>query len=116
MQNDNPDYLHAMRYSYKIPDDAYFRESYGDGYPLWLIEERFREKSSQNHFKIVGRLIWTLLRLARTYELSPIDRLPLASLIEALNIILGTKPLKSKTVAQHNETYLVWPRPQEMVD
>jgi hypothetical protein len=106
MKGDNPDYLHAMRYFYKIPDDAYFRESYGDGYPLWLIEEKFREKSNQNHFKIVGHLTWTLLRLARTYEISPIDRLPLASLTEALDIILGKTPLKSKSRTEHNETYL----------
>jgi len=106
MNGTNSDYLHAMRYFYKIPDDAYFRESYGEGYPLWLIEERFREKRNQNHFKIVGYLIWTLLRLARTYELSPIDRLPLASLTEALNIILGKTPLKSKAGTQQTETYL----------
>jgi len=85
--------LSAMQLMFKIPEDRFFRTHYGEGYPLWLIEKSFDEKVT--HFKIVGQLVWTLLRLAKTYEVS-ILRNSQASLKEAIEIIVGKMPLKSK--------------------
>lgn len=104
-RGENPDLLYAMKYFFKIPDDGFFREHYGECYPLWLIDEKFSEKSALNHFQIVGRLVWTLLRLARTYELS-FYREHRASLTEAVSIILGKAPLKGKKAKQGKTAYL----------
>jgi hypothetical protein len=105
IRQENPDRLYAMKYFLKIPDDGFFREHYGECYPLWLIDEKFAEKSALNHFQIVGRLVWTLLRLARTYELS-FYREHRASLTEAVSIILGNAPLKGKKAKQGKTVYL----------
>jgi len=104
-RQENPDRLHAMKYFFRIPDDGFFRKHYGECYPLWLIDEKFCEKSALNHFQIVGRLVWTLLRLARTYELSFYGE-HRASLTEAVSIILGNAPLKGKKAKQEKAIYL----------
>ena len=44
----------AMKYFFKIPDDGFFREHYGECYPLWLIDEKFCEKSALNHYNFVN--------------------------------------------------------------
>jgi|GEM_PF-1640988 len=105
IRQETSDHLHAMKYFFKIPDDGFFREHYGECYPIWLIDEKFSEKSALNHFQIVGRLVWTLLRLARTYELS-FYREHRASLTEAVSIILGKVPLKGKKAKQGKTVYL----------
>ncbi|MEI8295748.1 MAG: hypothetical protein WCG04_04420 [Alphaproteobacteria bacterium] len=89
--------LYVMRLLLKIPDDRFFRKHYADAYPLWLIEENFQQKV--NHFKVVGQLVWTLLRLAKTYEVS-FFKTSKASLKEAIEIIVGKMPLKSKPSEQ----------------
>jgi len=49
--------------------------------------------------------VWTLLRLATTYELS-FYREHRASLTEAVSIILGKTPLKGKKAKQEKTIYL----------
>jgi len=104
-RSENTALHNAMRYFFKIPDDAYFRKSYGECYPLWLIEEKFQEKISQNHFKIVSRLIWALLGLAKSYELSYYKEFR-ASTTEAVDLILRKAPLNGKAVGNESDTYL----------
>lgn len=96
--------LQAMKMLWGIPDDHYFRENQGEAYPVWFIEQELRQREKSNHFKIVSRLIWTLLRLAKTYEATPFKK-PQASLTEAIDIILGKSPLKRKKL-QKEEDYL----------
>ena len=105
LRQETPDRLYAMKYFFKIPEDGFFRKHYGECYPLWLIDEKFCEKSALNHFQIVGRLVWTLLRLAKTYELSFYQE-HRASLTEAVSIILGKVPLKGKKAKQEKAVYL----------
>lgn len=96
-RQERPEVLSAMQLIFKIPEDRFFRKHYSEGYPLWLVEETFQQKV--NHFKVVGQLVWTLLRLAKTYEVS-IFRNSQASLKEAIEIIVGKVPLKSKPSEQ----------------
>jgi len=95
-RQENPDLLSAMRFFFKIPDDGFFRKHYGDAYPIWLIQKEFQEKEASNHFRIVDRLVWTLLRLAKTYELSEYGE-PRASIKEAVQVVLGKTPLKTES-------------------
>lgn len=90
------DQLNAMKMIFKIPDDSYFKANYARSYPVWLIEERLSQEDRKKNFKIVEQLVWGLLRLAKTYELS-VFKEPRASINEAVEIILGDTPLKTKT-------------------
>ena len=54
----------------QIPPDSYFRENWNQAYPLWLLEKEWFEREATNHFKIVDRLVWTLLRLGAMYQLA----------------------------------------------
>jgi hypothetical protein len=89
--------LSAIRLIFEIPDDRFFSRNCEEMYPLWLIEKAFDEKVT--HFKIVGQLVWTLLRLAKTYKISAFNTLQ-ASLKEAIDIRVGKMPLKSKSGEQ----------------
>jgi hypothetical protein len=104
-RQENPDLLSAMRFFFKIPDDGFFRKHYGEAYPIWLIQREFQEKEASNYFRIVDRLVWTLLRLAKTYELSLFEE-PRASIKEAVGVILGKTPLKTKARKQEKVPYL----------
>ena len=95
--------LRAIRFLWKIPEDRVYRETYSDTYPIWLIERTFTERAVESHFQIVSRVVWTLLRLAQTYESVP-PRVFQASLKEAVEIILGKNPLKRKS--SHKTDYL----------
>jgi len=102
-QQENPDTLHGMKFFFKIPDDHVLRRAYGQCYPLWLIQQEWHAKETS--FKIVARLLETLLRLGRTYEAS-FFREPRASVNEAVDLILGKTPLKSKVGKGNKESYL----------
>ena len=103
-RQENRDSLYAMRALLKIPDDNFFRKHYGKAYPLWLIQEEFQKKEAY-HFRVVERLVWALLRLARTYEVSIIGQ-PRASIKEAVDLILRKTPLKTKARKREKEHYL----------
>ena len=92
--------LSDMKHIWQIPDDYSFRENQADHYPLWLVEYELQKREKENHFEIVNRLVWTLLRLARTYEVSPFGA-PEASLKKAIELILGKNPLKRKTSSKN---------------
>ena len=104
-KRENPELLHTMKLLLEIPDDSFFREHYAETYPLWLINDKLHQKETDNHFRIVARLVWTLLRIAATNEAS-IYREPRASLNEAIEMILGKTPLKTKAKALKKEPYL----------
>ena len=91
--NEDPEFLFAVRFLLKIPQESYFWKHYTEAYPSWLIREDFNRK--EKHFKIVDHLAWTLLRLFKTYELSyePESR---TSINESMTIIFGKTPLKTK--------------------
>jgi hypothetical protein len=103
-ENINPEDLRALRYFLKIPEDVFFREHYGEGYPLWLIKDDFKKRIEENHYRCVERLITTFLRLSETYKI--VIGEPRASLKEALETILGKTPLKAKSGNASNENYL----------
>lgn len=102
-QQENPDTLHGIKFFFKIPDDHKLRRNYGQCYPLWLIQQEWQAKETS--FRIVARLIETLLRLGQTYKAS-ILREPRTSVNEALDLILGKMPLKSKVRKGDKELYL----------
>ncbi len=91
---ESPEVLYAIKVILRIPEDHWFRENQCDLYPLWLFEQELHKKESSHHFKMVDRLVWTLLRLAQSYKLS-IFRESRASLKEAIERILGSAPLKT---------------------
>lgn len=92
----SPDQLNAMKMIFKIPDDSYFKAHYTESYPIWLIKERLNQEDRKKNFKIVEKLVWGLLRLAKTYELS-VYKEPRASINEAVEMIVGDIPLRTKT-------------------
>lgn len=100
-----PEKLYAMKLLLNIPDDNYFKLHYAQSYPIWLIQEKFQEESTRKNFKIVERLIWGLLRLGKTYELSMLNE-PRASINEAIALILGGMPLKTTAKKLEKEEYL----------
>lgn len=102
--NKDPDHLYAMKLLLNIPDDRFFKEHYTEAYPLWLIQETFKKKEEEKHFKIVHRLIWTTLRLGFTYELVIDDAR--TSLKEAIDRIVGSIPLKTKKKVLKKDDYL----------
>jgi hypothetical protein len=94
-RKETPDNLRAMRFLLKIPDEDFFKKHYSEAYPVWLIQEQLGQEDRQKSFKVVAQLIEALLRLARTYELS-LFKESRASITEALAMILGSAPLKTK--------------------
>ena len=96
--------LHAMRLLLQIPNDSSLTKKYTRAYPNWLIKEKLVKKEEKNHFKIVGRLVVTLIRLGMTYDMVLGESR--ASIKEAVDIILGDMPLKSKSSNQEKESYL----------
>ena len=93
-----PDHLRALRLILDLPSDGELRRHFPNAYPLWLIEQGLQDRATA--FKAVGQLVWTLLRLGRTHEL--LLREKQASLRQALEFILGDKPLKG--LRQTSET------------
>jgi hypothetical protein len=87
-----------MRHLLRIPEDSFLNRHCTQLYPLWLIEENF-QKQDQN-FKIVDRLVWTLLRLVESYAACGFGD-PCTSLKEALDVVLGKLPLQSKQKADY---------------
>jgi hypothetical protein len=90
-QTEDPELIAAMRHLLHIPEDSVLKRNCTQLYPLWLIEENF-QKQDQN-FKIVDRLVWTLLRLVESYAVCGFND-PCTSLKEALDMILGKLPLR----------------------
>ena len=98
-RNEASDKLHAMRFLFDIPETIFCRLHYTKGYPSWLIHEELRKREENNLFKSLEHLIWTLLRLAKTNEVSSFNT-PWASLKGAIQLILGDMPLKTKNGAK----------------
>lgn len=94
--------LLLARFFLNIPEDHFFRKISGDLYPLWLIQEGFQKSETVRHFKRVDQLVWTLLCLARTWEVSPLRSFQ-ASVEKALEIILGKGPLKTQQRKQEQK-------------
>jgi len=86
-------YLSKMKFLLEIPDDGYLVDTRGKAYGLRHIQKDFKEREDENHFKSIDHLVWTLLRLGETYE--PYIRIRKASITEAIEMILGTMPLKT---------------------
>lgn len=106
LQNkEDPELLYAMKVLWRIPDDRYFRERQGKAYPLWLIEQELERREDKYHFKMVSRIVWALLRLGKTYEVSIFGERQ-ASMKEAIEKILGPIPLKSKVMRLKPNDYL----------
>jgi len=98
---DVPEHPSAINLLLQIPEDASFKKHHNQAYPLWLINENFQKKLEENHYKIVDRLIETLLRLGATYE--TLWRTPSASMNEAFDVIFGKYPLKAKALQDNND-------------
>lgn len=94
-RNEASDKLHAMRFLFDIPETIFCRLHYTKGYPSWLIHKELQKQEKENLLKSIEHLIWTLLRLAKTYETSVLNT-PWASLNGAIQLILGDTPLKTK--------------------
>ena len=93
LNEEDSDLLYAIKVLLKVPDDHWFRENQRELYPLWVFEQEYQKREELYHFKMVDRLVGTLLRLAQTYEIS-IFRERRASLKEAIERILGQPLLK----------------------
>jgi hypothetical protein len=91
----DPDKLDAMKLILRIPDEKFFKTNFVNSYPIWLIRERFLREETQKNFIIVYQLIWTLIRLAKTYETSLYGS-NRGSIKEAITLLLGDMPLKAK--------------------
>lgn len=94
-RKEDKDKLHAMRFLFDIPETSFCRLHYKKSYPSWLIHQELRKRKEDNLFKSAEHLIWTLLRLAKTNEVSTF-RTPWASLKGATQLILGDTSLKVK--------------------
>lgn len=95
--------LSTMRFLFQIPDDHTLRRNHGQSYPLWLAGKEWQAKTID--LKAVASLIEALLRLGCTYEIGCGPH-PLASIREAIGLILGKVPLKSKKGKQGRDAYL----------
>lgn len=93
----DPTRLTAIRFLFQIPDDHTLRRNHGQSYPLWLIGKEWQAKELD--LKSVASLVKALLRLGRTYQTSGAYT-PQASIREAIALILGKMPLKSKAGKQ----------------
>jgi len=92
--------LLAFRHLLQIPDDQYIRRHLGIIHTPDFIQASFQKKAK--HFRIVDRLVWTLLRMGVTHLNSYYNQ-PWASLNEAVAIIIGNTPVKSKRREQEQE-------------
>jgi hypothetical protein len=97
--------LSALKHFLQIPDDRFLRRHLERIYAPDFIVGEFQKKEAANHFRIVDRLVWALLRLGATYKKARYYRKPFTSLNEAVGIILGAGPLKSKR-GEGKEAYL----------
>lgn len=100
---EDPDKLDAMKLILRIPDESFFKMDYVNSYPIWLIRERFLREDTQKNLAIVYQLIWTLIRLAKTYETSLYGS-NRGSIKEAISLLLGDMPLKAKTNKARKDT------------
>ena len=91
----SPAFCSAIKSLMEVPNEIYFRAHWNEAYPLWLIQKEFEKREEGNHFKIIDRLVWTLLRLGQTYKESPLSERQ-ASLTEAIELIVGDTPLKTE--------------------
>lgn len=91
--NNTLETLLAARFLLKIPEESYFAKHYTNAYPSWLIRESCSQKDVP--FKIVDHLMWTLLRLSKTHELS-VFHTAKTSIQEAIEWIFGKTPVKTK--------------------
>ena len=94
-QGKSSDEVEALNYIMALPEDGYFKAHWQTAYPIWLIEQEIQERAAQNHFSMIYQLVWTLIRLGKTHQVSFFKEYR-ASMKEALEIILGDMPLKSK--------------------
>lgn len=91
----DPYVLSALRHFLKIPEDRLLRRNLDHIYPPWLIQEKFQEKEAANHFRIVDQYVWALLRSGATHTACGYQH-PYTSFNEALEMVSGNGPLKSK--------------------
>lgn len=98
-RKEDSDKLYAMRFLFEIPETTFCRLNYTKGYPFWLIHKELDKREKDNLYKSIEHLIWTLLRLARTNEVSSFNT-PWASLKGAIQLILGDMPLQTKNGAK----------------
>jgi len=103
-EDQGEDDLDTIRLLLRIPDDRVLRRTRGKAYPLWLIQEELKKREEENHFKIVDRLMWVLLRQGATYQ--ELYKVRKGSLNEAVEMILGKTPLKTKVIELQNPDYL----------
>jgi hypothetical protein len=101
-ERDNFDQLMVIKSLLEIPDDPSLRKQRREVYPLWLIRKDLKQKDIQ--FKMVDRLGWSLLRLAKSNEVYFHDRN--AGVYEAIDLILGHMPLKSKANSLKKDDHL----------
>lgn len=96
--------IYGMKSLLKIPEDSAFRKHHEQAYPLWLTQEKLKEKSEEKSFKNMNQLVWALLRLSYTnYKCYSVFE---ASLNKAIKMIIGDIPLKTKAVTtQGNEEF-----------
>jgi hypothetical protein len=95
-----------MKIIFKIPDDSFFQDVITHKViPYGLLINRLNQEDRNKNFKIVEHLVWGLLRLARTYEISPLKG-SRASINEAVEMIVGSTPLKTKVKKLDQESPL----------
>jgi hypothetical protein len=87
--------LSVLRCFLQIPEDRFFRRHLNKLYTPDFVQDTFQKKEDAKHFQIIDQLVWALLGLRVTYETS-LFRERRASLREAIEIIIGNAPLKSK--------------------
>ncbi len=101
MNQAHPDHIDAMKKIFNLPDDSYFKSHYEECYPLWLIKDELKKQEEQKHFRIVSRLCWILLRSSKSY--THLGFQPQASIKDAVDLIMGKMPLKSKNTIMKME-------------
>jgi hypothetical protein len=104
-QGESSDLLPHIAYLLKIPADSVFRKQHSKLYSLWNIRRDFERLETENHFRIVNRLVWGLLCLAKTYKVSPYGEF-IASINETIPMIVGHNPLKAKHKTLQKADYL----------
>src|SRR3990167_6771468 len=101
-ERDNSDRLMVIKSLLEIPDDPFLRKQRREVYPLWLIRKELKEKDVQ--FKMVDQLGWSLLRLAESNKVY--FKVRNAGVYEAIELILGKAPLKTKAKFLEKDDYL----------
>lgn len=90
--------LRMMKFLWEIPDMSFFRKNYTKAYPSWLIYSELKKREEEHIFKSIEHLVWMILRLAETYQISAF-RQPWTSIKRAIQLILG------KNKKRENKTY-----------